>query len=583
MERRLAAILTADVVGYSRLIRADEEGTIAALRALRANLIDPKIAAHRGRIVKLMGDGMLAEFASVVDAVHAAIEAQRSIIEHNAGLPEKKRIEFRVGINLGDVVIDGDDIQGDGINVAARLEGMAEPGGICVSGMVYEGVRDRIDALFEDMGEHEVKNIDRPVRMWRWVAGAAPSTATSLAFSTPLALPDKPSIAVLPFDNMSGDVEQEYFADGISEDIITSLSKLSGLLVIARNSSFAYKGKAINLQKVASELGVRYVLEGSVRKSGERVRISAQLIDRETGGHLWAERFDRDLTDIFAVQDEVTQEIVSAMAVKLTGDEKIRLPQSATDNLDAYDYFLRGREQFWLFSKEGIAQAGIMLRQAIKLDPNFAPSYTFLSHARIQDYVNHWHAENDHPLDEAFELASTAVELDENYPKAHSSLGNAYLWQRRHDSAIDEYQKSLALDPNFALAYMETGRAYHYAGRSSEAVDFIKRAMRLDPHYPDIYLHSLAQAHFHLGQYEEAVELLKRRLIRKPDTDISRVLLAASYGHLGRIEDAQNMWADALRVNPLYSLEHRRQVLPYKDPMDFDRIVDGLKMAGLPE
>jgi adenylate cyclase len=410
MERRLAAILTADVVGYSRLIRADEEGTIAALRALRANLIDPKIAAHRGRIVKLMGDGMLAEFASVVDAVHAAIEAQRSIIEHNAGLPEKKRIEFRVGINLGDVVIDGDDIQGDGINVAARLEGMAEPGGICVSGMVYEGVRDRIDALFEDMGEHEVKNIDRPVRMWRWVAGAAPSTATSLAFSTPLALPDKPSIAVLPFDNMSGDVEQEYFADGISEDIITSLSKLSGLLVIARNSSFAYKGKAINLQKVASELGVRYVLEGSVRKSGERVRISAQLIDRETGGHLWAERFDRDLTDIFAVQDEVTQEIVSAMAVKLTGDEKIRLPQSATDNLDAYDYFLRGREQFWLFSKEGIAQAGIMLRQAIKLDPNFAPSYTFLSHARIQDYVNHWHAENDHPLEEAFELASTAVE-----------------------------------------------------------------------------------------------------------------------------------------------------------------------------
>ena len=583
MERRLAAILTADVVGYSRLIRADEEGTIAALKALRANLIDPKIAEHRGRIVKLMGDGMLAEFASVVDAVQAAIEAQTSITERNAGLPEKNRIEFRVGINLGDVVIDGDDIQGDGINVAARLEGMAEPGGICVSGMVYEGVRDRIDAPFEDMGEHEVKNIDRPVRMWRWVAGAAPGTATSPALSTPLAPPDKPSIAVLPFDNMSGDVEQEYFADGISEDIVTSLSKLSGLLVIARNSSFAYKGKATNLQKVASELGVRYVLEGSVRKSGERVRISAQLIDRETGGHLWAERFDRDLTDIFAVQDEVTQEIVSAMAVKLTGDEKIRLPQATTDNLDAYDYFLRGREQFWLFSKEGIAQAGIMLRQAIKLDPNFVPSYTFLSHARIQDYVNHWHAENDRPLEEAFELARTAVELDENYPKAHSALGNAYLWQRRHDPAIGEYEKALALDPNFALAYMETGRAYHYAGRSGEAVDLIKRAMRLDPHYPDIYLHSLAQAHFHLGQYEEAVELLKRRLIRKPDTDISRVLLAASYGHLGRVEDAQDMWADALRVNPLYSLEHRRQVLPYKDPMDFDRIVDGLKIAGLPE
>ncbi len=331
MERRLAAILASDVVGYSRLIRADEEGTLAALKDLRAELIDPTLAEHNGRIVKLMGDGMLAEFASVVDAVRAAVETQRAVAERNADIQEEKRIEFRVGINLGDVVIDGDDIQGDGINVAARLEGMAEPGGICVSGMVYEGVRDRIDIPFVDMGEQEVKNIDRPVRVWRWIAEAEVTVSVSAEAEEPLALPDKPSIAVLPFTNMSGDPEQEYFADGIAEDIITALSYISGLFVVARNSTFAYKGCSSDVRRIARELGAGYLVEGSVRKAGHRVRITAQLIDGATGGHLWAERYDRDLEDIFALQDEVTGTIAARIEPELGAVERQRAERKPTE------------------------------------------------------------------------------------------------------------------------------------------------------------------------------------------------------------------------------------------------------------
>ena len=317
MERRLAAIMATDVVGYSRLIRADEEGTLAALKALRADLIDPKIAEHHGRIVKLMGDGMLVEFASVVDAVHAAVETQQAVTDHNSDVPADKRIELRIGVNLGDVVIDGDDIQGDGVNVAARLEAMAEPGGIWVSGMVYEGVRDRMDVPFEDLGEREVKNIERPVRVWRWRAGDGAAPAKPFAATEPLPLPDKPSIAVLPFDNMSGDAEQEYFADGIAEDIITALSRVEWFFVTARNSSFTYKGRAVDVQQVGRDLGVRYILEGSVRRSGQRLRITAQLIDAISGKHVWAERYDRELSDIFDVQDEITRNVVATTQTQI--------------------------------------------------------------------------------------------------------------------------------------------------------------------------------------------------------------------------------------------------------------------------
>jgi adenylate cyclase len=581
MERRLAAILAADVVGYSRLIRADEEGTLDRLKALRNEMIDPKVAEHNGRIVKLMGDGMLAEFPSVVDAVRAAIEAQRSITEHNAGLPEEKRIEFRVGINLGDVVIDGDDIHGDGVNLAARLEGMAEPGGICVSGMVYEGVRDRIDILFEDMGEQKVKNIDRPVRMWRWAPFRGPTRAAAPPEDTQLVLPDKPSIAVLPFDNMSGDPEQGYFADGIAEDIITTVSKLSDLFVIARNSSFTYRDKDMTAQQVSAELGVRYLLEGSVRKAGSRVRVTAQLVDGTTGGHLWAEHYDRDLADIFAVQDDVTQKIVSNLAIKLTRDEKRRLLRKAPDNVEAYDHYLRGDDLLWRLTRDTSVEARQLLQQAIDLDPQLTVAYVILSHSHLLDYVNRWSESPEASLEQAHQLALQAVALDEDDPGAHWELGLTYLWLRQHDQAIAEEQRALALNPNSSDGHAALGHAWTYAGRPQESIELLTTAMRLDPHYSNIWLHFLAEAYFGLARYEEAAATLIRSIYRNPDTDVSRVLLAACYGHLDRMEEAREQWQDALRKNPDYSLEHKRRVLPYKNPADFERIVEGLRKAGV--
>ena len=383
-QRRLAAVFVADVVAYSRLMAADEAGTLAALKAHRKELIDPTTAEHGGRIVKLMGDGALVEFASVVDAVECAVAVQRGMAERNHGIPEDRRIVFRIGINLGDIILDGDDIYGDGVNLAARLEGLAEPGGICISNSAREQVLGKVPLSFADLGEQRVKNIERPVRVYCVVMDGTPAAATAASPEPP----DKTSIAVLPFTNMSGDPEQEYFADGISEDIITALSKISQLFVIARNSSFTFKGKSVRIQEVSSDLGVRYVLEGSVRKAGNRVRITSQLIDGETGGHLWAERFDRDLTDIFAMQDEVTREIVTALALKLTEGDRQRLTREHTDNMEAYDCFLRGREQLWRLTAETNAQARTLLERAVELDPNFASAFAYLAAVHLVDHIN---------------------------------------------------------------------------------------------------------------------------------------------------------------------------------------------------
>ena len=577
-ERRLAAILAADVVDYTRLMDADEDATMATWWSVRKDVIDPQIAGHKGRIVKHTGDGFLAEFSTVLDAIRCATTIQMELNARNADCPRNRRMDFRMGVNLGDIVVDHEDIYGDGVNIAARLEGLADPGGICVSGGVYEQVHKRIDLAFEDMGEQPFKNIPRPVRTYRVQLKGSPFAVIEAP-----SLPNKPSIAVLPFANMSGDPEQEYFADGIAEDIITSLSKLSQLLVIARNSSFTYKGRAVKVPEIGKELGVRYVIEGSVRKAGNRVRITAQLIDCSTGGHLWAERFDRELTDIFAVQDEVTQEIVSAMAVNLTGDEQERLKATGTNNPEAYDYFLRSREQFRLYSKEGTAQAQALLKRAIDLAPGYAPAYAYLAHTHHMNYVNQWNEPADRPLEHAHELAQKAVALDGTDPWAHHALGTNYLWKRQHNQAIAELERAIALEPNFSAGLVFLGLTHHYAGNSKEAIELINRGMRLDPHYPDIRLHWLALAYFQLGRYEEAIDLLKRRLIRKPDTDISRVFLAASYGHLGQVDEAKVQWEEVFRINPDYSLEHRRQVLPYKDPADFDHIVEGLRKASLTE
>ena len=590
--RKLAAILAADVVGFSRLTGADEDRTLARLRALRSDLIDPTIAVHKGRVVKRTGDGAIVEFRSVVDAVRCAVEIQNAMVERNAGVPEDRRIEFRIGIHLGDVVeeVDG-DLMGDGVNIAARLEGVAEPGAICLSEDAYRQVRARLDLAVSDLGQTKLKNIAETVRIYSLQVGL-PAMAKPAEPVEPKpeekaparpALPDKPSIAVLPFANMSGDAEQEYFADGISEDVITALSKLSQLFVIARNSSFTFKGKNVHIGEVGKSLGVRYVLEGSVRKSGGRVRITAQLIDAVTGGHLWAERFDRDLTDIFAVQDDVTTRIVSALALNLSPRERQSIAAEHTDNQEAYDCFLRGRELWWRHSREGNYEAEMLLRRAIELDPRFAPAFAFLAAALVNSYVNGWSALPMQALDEAEKTARQAVQLDERNPYALWALLITRLWARRHDEAQSAAEKMILFNPSFAEGHTALGIILHYAGRSEEALKHFDRAVALDPLCPDMWLHFQAQATYQLGRYPEAVGLLKRRILRSPETDASRALLAACYGQMGLIEEARDAWRELMRVNPDYSVEQRRKVLPYKSPDDFARFVEGLRKAGLPE
>jgi len=582
-QRKLAAILAADVVGFSRLTGADEDRTLARLRALRSDLIDPTIAVHKGRVFKRTGDGAIVEFRSVVDAVRCAIEVQNAMIERNAGVPTERRIEFRIGIHVGDVVEESDgDLMGDGVNIAARLQGVAAPGAICLSEDAYRQVKARLDLLVSDLGETKLKNIADPMRVYSLRVGAEvkakPEPGAPIATSE---MRDKPSIAVLPFQNMSGDPEQGYFADGISEDIITALSKLPQLFVIARNSSFTFKGRNVNVQEVGRSLGVRYVLEGSVRKSNNRVRITGQLIDATTGGHLWAERFDRELTDIFTVQDDVTQHIVGALALNLTESDKQRLTTEHTDNLEAYDSFLRGREQVWLLTKGANAQGQKLLRRTIELDPTFAPAYAFLACAHNLDYVNRWSPVPSESLEQADKAATRAVSLDDQYPYAHWARAIAYLYMRRHDLAIQEAKRTISLDPNLAFGHEVLGTSLHFSGRSVEAIACFDRAMALDPYFPDVWLHFYAQAVFQLRRYDEAVGILKRRIDRNPHTDASRVLLAASYGHLGRFDEARAEWQEVYRINPDYSLEHRRDVLPYKNPDDFELIIEGLRKAGI--
>jgi adenylate cyclase len=581
-ERKLAAILAADVVGYSRLMGRDEEGTLRRLKAHLGELIEPHIAAHRGRIVKRTGDGLLVDFSSAVEAVRCAVAIQAGMADRNRAALDDSRIEFRIGINLGDVIIEGDDIYGDGVNIAARLEALAEPGAIFVSRAIRDSVRDKLGIVLEDLGEKPVKNIARPVRIFR--IGRADSDRTNgvRSASLPPSVPDKPSIAVLPFANMSGDAEQEYFSDGISEDLITDLSKVSALFVIARNSSFTYKGKAVKVQEIGRELGVRFVLEGSIRKAGNRVRITAQLVDAATGGHLWADRFDRDLTDIFATQDEVVQKIVGALAVKLTQREAKQLRRAGTRNIEAYECWLRARELLGRGTRESTVQCRTMHRRALEIDPNFSAPYAGLAFAAVSDYVNAWVDEPARALEEAERWARRAIELDDQQPVGHVALGNVLVWCRRHDDALAALNRAVELDHNYAQGHALIGMALMYSGRAAAALEPFATAMRLDPLHPNIVLHLVAQMHFSLGHDEIAATYLLERIARNPNTDASRMLLAACYGHLGRAEEARAAWAELLRVNPDFSLTQRAGVLPYKDTSDFQRIVEGLAKAGLP-
>lgn len=583
MERRLAAIMAADVVGYSRLIRTDEDGTLAALKALRTDLIGPKIADHHGRVVKLMGDGLLAEFASVGEAVRAAVEMQQAMAERNASVPEEQRIEFRIGINLGDVAIDGEDIYGDGVNVAARLEALAEPSGVYVSGAVYDQVRDRLELRFEDLGKQQLKNIDRPVRVWRWLRDGI--TPTPKAAQVERSFPERPSIIVLPFNNMSRDTDQEYFSDGITEDIITDLSKVSGLFVIARNSAFVYKNKAFSVPQVCRELGVKFALEGSIRRAGNRVRVTAQLIDGTSGGHVWAERYDRDLTDIFAVQDDITRQIVGALKVTLSEAEKARNTETGTGDIDAHDLFLRGRELIRGVKKdrEMFDQATACFRRAIALDPNYAAPYAGLGMAYVLDYQNHWTDASETALDEATRFADEAIARDDQDPYAHLVASIAAMFRRDYRRWAEEGDRALTLNPNYAPALNTRGAVFIYSGQPGRAIPYIERAMRLDPAVQQQYLHFLGTAHFVMGDYEKAAALFRDRIAVNPTTDLSRAFLASALGHLGKLDEAREVWRELKEINPRYSPVEHIGRLPFRDPADAETFTDGLRKASLAE
>ncbi len=585
VERKLAAILSADVQGYSRLMGEDEEATLHTLTACR-EIIDSRIHQHRGRIVGTAGDSVLAEFASVVDAVRCAVEIQEQLKARNAELPAQRRMEFRIGINLGDVMVEGEQIYGDGVNVAARLQSLADAGGIFIAGTVYDQIENKLPLQYEYLGEQAVKNIVKPVRVWRirleeaespksqvpgpkskvesqksrrvgiahrnWVAGGVgglllvvgtivalwyrshpplsiqDSALRTEAAPAALPLPDKPSIVVLPFVNMSEDPKQEYFSDGITEDLTSDLSRISSLFVIARNSAFTYKGKAVNVQEIGKELGVRYVLEGSVRKADSQVRITAQLIDASTGYHLWSGRYDRPLKDIFTLQDEIVQKIVTTLKLQLTLWEQGLQVRKRTDSLEAYDYFLRGVDSYWRLTKEANAQARQMFEKAIELDPQYAAAYVPLGGTYLQDWNWRWSPDPQN-LERAFELAKKAVALDDSLPGAHGLLSWVYMQKQQPDQAIAEGERAIALDPNNDQSYAMQAEVLNFTGRPEEALKSMEQAMRLNPRYPAWYSFELGNAYHFTGRYAEAIAAHKQVVLRSPNFLYAYNMLAGSY------------------------------------------------------
>jgi TolB-like protein/Tfp pilus assembly protein PilF len=583
VQRRLAAILAADVAGYSRLTGVDEEGTIARLRALRRELIDPAIAEHRGRIVKTTGDGILIEFASVVDAVRCAVEVQRGMVSRNNDVPADRRIEFRVGINLGDVVVEGDDLLGDGVNIAARLEGIAAPGGICLSRAAYDQVQSKLNVAAEDIGEQPLKNIALPVRVYRV------SLHEDTRRSTPaLTLPDKPSIAVLAFANMSGDPEQEYFADGIVEDIITALSRFRQLFVIARNSSFTYKGRAVDVKQVGRDLGVRYVLEGSVRRAVNRVRITGQLVDATSGAHLWADRFEGEPDHIFDLQDRVTASVVGAIAPTLERAEIERAQHKPTESLDAYDCYLRGLASADRFtSQQAVAEALRLFNRAIELDPDFASAYGRAAYCYAHRKGEAWATDPAHEIAEASRLARRAVELgkDDAVALATSGFALAYVVGDL-DAGTTFTDRAIVLNPNFALAWVCSGWTKIWIGEPNAAIERFARAFRLNPVDPRPGAQgAVAHAHFMAGRYDEAGQWAAMALRERPDAHAALRISAASHALAGRLEQAQKPVARLLQLTPALCVSSLRRGVfaAYRRPDDLARYEEGLRKAGLPE
>ncbi len=585
MERRLAAILAADVVGYTRLMGEDEAGTLERLKSLRRELVQPKIAEGHGRIVKLMGDGLLAEFPSVVEAVQCAVNIQKGMAESEPDLPEDQRIRLRIGVNLGDIIVEGSDIYGDGVNVAARLEALADPGSICVSGTVFDHVKGKVDLDFADLGEQQVKNIDQPVQVYRIAldseADASEAADPSTVSAAVLELPDKPSIAVLPFDNMSGDPEQEYFSDGVTEDIISELSRFRELFVIARNSSFSYKGKAAKVQDIATDLGVQYVLEGSVRAAGDQIRVTAQLIDAETGHHIWSERYNREITDLFDLQDEIAQTVAGTVAGRLKLTAEDRAERKPIESLEAYDYALRG-QSIIANTKENNLHARQAYEKAIGLDPNFARAYVGLALSYVIESFNQWWDPSDPPLDHALEYAAKAVSLDNMDSKAQLMLGHVYNERGKYEEGKVHLERALELNPNDADGFAFMGVYLDEIGKPGEAIECYLKAMRLNPYYPAWYLWKLGAAYFNSRQYETALVPLREALDRNPKMKRARLNLAASYAQLDRIEEAGRQVEELLADHPDASI---KQELQWEFVSDEEREnwLEALRKAGLPE
>ena len=580
LRQRLAAILAADVAGYSRLMAADERATVAALDAARI-VFRRHIESTQGRVIDMAGDSVLAVFETATGAVAAALSIQKELSLSGEQVPEDRRMRFRIGVHLGDVMEKADGtIYGDGVNIAARLEGLALPGGITVSESIRTAVKAKIGASFEDQGEQTVKNIAEPVRAYRVVPEGAAAGAAGATAEAKLPLPDKPSLAVLPFTNMSGDPEQEYFADGITEDIITDVSKISGLFVIARNSTFVFKKQSVDVKDVGRRLGVRHVLEGSVRKAGMKVRINVQLIDAQTGGHIWAERYDRAIEDIFVLQDEVTRRIVEALRLSLTGGEQARRGERGKVNPEAYDYLIRGRSCLLQFSAQAAAEARTMLERALAIDPGLKQAYGYLAILYDTEYLNGWNNPSVDYLERALSLARKGCEENEFDAECQNAVALTLMWLRRLDEAQSAARRAIELDPNLANAHGGLGNTLHFAGQHEQAIESFERALRLDPEM-NLWIHACGRAQFALERYDEAEATFKRRLIHMPKSDVTRAYLASLYGHTARPAEARNIWHELMAINPQYTIEHTVRILPYSNPAPLEQFVEGLRKAGL--
>jgi adenylate cyclase len=624
VKRKLTAILSADVKGYSRLMGADEETTVHILNAYK-EMMSSLIQQHHGRVVDAPGDNVLAEFGSVVDAVRCGVEIQKELKTRNSELPENRRMEFRIGVNLGDVIEDGEQILGDGVNIAARMESLADGGGICISGTVYDHIENKLTLGYKYLGEQTVKNIVKPVRVYRvlmepeavgkmigekkakprqwqragiglvivliliaaalamWRLYVPPTPSVEIASKDKMAfpLPDKPSIAVLPFVNMSGDPKQEYFSDGITEDIITALSKLQSLFVIARNSTFTYKGKTVKAQQVAEELGVQYVLEGSVQKAGDRVKITAQLIDAIKGHHLWSERYDRDLKDIFALQNEITIKILTALQVKLVAGEQAILWVKGTSNLEAYEKYLQALEYHVLFSKEGEVAARQLVEEAIALDPHYAMAHALLAQIFLAEVRFGWTKTPAEAMERAEKLAQKAMALDPQTPVAYHAMGQIHLFRREHDEAVAWGERAVAVNPNSDSSNAFLAWFLTSSGRPQEAIPLLEKAIRRNPLPPGWYRSILGFAYRDSGRYEEAIVEFKKSLALSPEFVAPRLGLVSTYVLAGREEEARREVGELLRIDPKYSLERAMKTSFYKNQADIERFSNALRKAGL--